>query len=71
MNYGIEVGSDDIIDMVVVWNESATFRVFSLDFEREIDVFTVYDVNGVEEAQQYAEDYLSRVYEEMMDFNAA
>lgn len=65
MNFGIEVSRDDIIDMVVIWNESATFRVFTLDFAEEIDVFTAYDVMNIEQAQHHAKGYLSRVYDEM------
>lgn len=71
MNFGIEVGHDEILELRVVWNESATFRVFDEAFDEEVDVFTVYDVKSLDEAREAADNYLSRIYEEMMDFHAA
>ena len=71
MDFGVEVGHDEILELRIVWNESATFRVFDEAFDQEVDVFTVYDVKSLDEAREAADNYLSRIYEEMMDFHAA
>ncbi len=65
---GYVVAADDWLNMLVVWNGSATFNVWSLvedNAYREVDVFTRYNVSHAHHAKQIARKWLANIYEQM------
>lgn len=65
---GYVVAADDWLNMIVVWNGSATFNVWSHvagDTYRNVDVFTKYQVSNAFEAKRHARKWLANMYLEM------
>lgn len=67
---GFVVGSDDFLDMIVVFNGASTYNVYyqwGPDKFECIDVFTRYPTTDLGEARGAAEDYFKRVYNEQAE----
>lgn len=65
---GYVVAADDWLNMLVVWNGSGTFNVWSHvegDAYRNTDVFTKYGVANAFEAKRHARKWLANVYDQM------
>ena len=68
---GYVVAADDWMNVVIVWNGSATFNVWSQRSETdwaECDAFTVYDVSDVFEAKRVAKRWIDARYNEMEEY---
>lgn len=60
------VARDEDAGIIVAWNESATFNVYgelAPGVFHEVDVFTVYGVEGEGEARGHALDWLAETVE--------
>jgi hypothetical protein len=71
VNGGQVVGSDEWLNLIVVWRGGATFNVLSEDSARnwvEVDVFTNYEANS-SNAASMASDYFGRVVDEMSQYH--
>jgi len=71
---GYVVAADDWMNMLVVWNGSATFNVWSLvedNAYREVDVFARYEVSNAFEAKQIARKWLANIYDQMETYHEA
>ena len=71
---GYVVAADDWMNMLVVWNGSATFNVWSLvedNAYREVDVFTRYEISNAFEAKQVARKWLANIYDQMESYHEA
>lgn len=65
---GYVVAADDFMNMVIVWNGSATFGVWSQRSETdwaECDVFTHYGVENAFHAKQIARKWIANQYDAM------
>ena len=68
---GYVVAADDWLNMLVVWNGSGTFNVWSHvegDAYRNVDMFTKYGVANAFEAKCHARKWLANVYVETETF---
>lgn len=68
---GFVVAADDWMNVVIVWNGSATFGVWSQRSETdwaECDAFTHYDVEDVFHAKAIAENWVAKRYNEMEEY---
>jgi hypothetical protein len=68
---GYVVAADDWLNMLVVWNGSNTFNVWSLADEnayRNVDVFTRYNVITPRMAKDIARKWLANIYDQMQDY---
>ena len=65
---GVIVAADDWLNMIVIWNGSATFNVWSHvegDAYRNVDSFTRYNIQNVAMAKLSGRKYLANVYDQM------
>lgn len=65
---GYVVAADDWLNMIVVWNGSATFNVWAHvegNTYRNTDAFTRYNVSHAHAAKQIARKWLANVYDQM------
>lgn len=65
---GYVVAADDWLNMIVVWNGSGTFNVWSHAEDnayRNTDCFTKYGVANAFEAKRIARKWLANVYDQM------
>lgn len=65
---GFVVAADDWMNVVIVWNGSATFGVWSQRSETDwaqCDAFTIYDVTDAFEAKRLARKWIDAKYDEM------
>jgi hypothetical protein len=71
---GYVVAADDWLNMLVVWNGSNTFNVWSLADEnsyRNVDVFTRYNIITPRMAKDVARKWLANIYDQMQDYHEA
>ena len=71
VNGGQVVGTDEWLNLVVVWHGGATFNVIAEDsFHNwgEVDVFTNYEANS-SNAASMASDYFGRVMDEIAEYH--
>jgi hypothetical protein len=70
---GYVVAADDWLNMLVVWNGSATFNVWSLvedNAYRSVECFTR-RVSHAFEAKQVARKWLANIYDQMETYHEA
>jgi hypothetical protein len=71
---GYVVAADDWLNMLVVWNGSGTFNVWSLADEnvyRNVDCFTRYNVSHPHQAKTVANKWLANIYDQMETYHEA
>jgi hypothetical protein len=73
LDNGYVVAADDWMNVIVVWNGSATFNVWSeadVNAYRNVECFTK-QVSNALEAQRHARAWIQNVYDEMEGFYEA
>ena len=68
---GYVVAADSWMNVVIVWNGSATFNVWSQRSETdwaECNAFTHYDVQSAFHAKQIAQNWIASQYTEMEEY---
>ena len=63
LEYGYIVAANDDYGVAIVWNGSATFNWFNLNFSGQdghnnVDIMTVYGVESVEQASRLATEWI-------------
>jgi hypothetical protein len=68
---GYVVANDDYLNLLVVWNGSATFNVWSKRDENtwvECEVFTHYELDNTFHAKQIAKNWIAEQYRIMEEY---
>ena len=68
LNDGYVVAADDWMNVIIVWNGSGTFNVWSHvegDAYRRTDIFMKFGLENAYQAKLYARKWIQNVYDEM------